>query len=498
MNNSSTTDRGPPRIMFLVGAGISIPVGIPAMQGIYSDFLKKSKSDITDSELGTCRFLTETLKVEPDLEEFLLAANAICGFPDTALATFVEASVSTRLYGQRLEEYRSRAAERASEVDAVRTRILEYLARTCFEFERPKAEEIFGDFVEAISSAGYPIFSTNYDFALEHVAEEREIKVENNFRRQGRGQARRWVWDDSISFPTGEALTLIKLHGSVTWYQDDNGKIENISLDTNKNLAGRDVSRLLVFPTRFKDIYDQHFFALYSHFLSVLADAEVLIIAGHSLRDEYLRAGIIERHRKKGLQIVVIDPEFPKALPPELKPARTGGTGQIVHIPFPFEDIRDELTHLVKDCEPAEIAKRCSKIVRSIKLKSNKLAIRGDIRKLKAGDKKNFLARIEAKVLPKDKPARLRCWIQSAPNTQPRTTSEFLEVDKFMVERGASGLVKGDIPVEITVPEKRQWANDGKVVLMVGLIHGSVKRPGRLRKQAVIALDDREFSYSSE
>ena len=96
MNEGNGNHGRAPRIMFLVGAGISIPVGIPAMQGIYAGFLRKEKSSITDLEQKTCKFLTENLKVRPDLEEFLLAANAITSFRNSPLAAFVEASVSNR------------------------------------------------------------------------------------------------------------------------------------------------------------------------------------------------------------------------------------------------------------------------------------------------------------------------------------------------------------------------------------------------------------------
>lgn len=497
-NDGHTTNAGEPRMMFLVGAGISIPVGIPAMQGIYSDFLNKDESEITDSELKTCRFLTGKLKVEPDLEEFLLAANAICNFGDSPLAPFVEASVSTRSPSRKLNDYRSRVRNSATEVEAVRNRILGFLAKTCFEFHRDKAGEIFGDFVEAIATAGYPVYSTNYDFALEHVATNRDIRVENNFTRQGRGREQRWVWNDSISFPMGNALTLIKLHGSVTWYRDETGLIENIQIDTRKNLAGRDVSRLLVFPTRFKDIYDQHFFALYSHFLSVLANAEVLIVAGHSLRDEYLRAGIIERFRQGNLQIVVVDPVFPKALPAELTPARLGRTGPIVHVPYKFEEIRDELTHLIRFKEPSEISDHCSKIVQSFKRRKHKLFIRGNIRKLKAGERKQFSARLEAQLLARQKPAALRCWIESSPVFSRVTRSRFLDGAEFVVEKGSSGVIQADIPIDIVVPENRKWAEEGTVVLKVGLLKSSVERPGQIRRQDNLVLAEREYSYSSD
>ena len=497
-NNGHNTHVSPPRMTFLVGAGISIPVGIPAMKGIYSGFLNKEESRITDSELETCRFLTGRLEVEPDLEEILLAANAISNFRNSPLAAFVETSVSPRSPTNKLNEYRGRARDSARRVEAVRRRILDYLAKKCFEFDRDKAGEIFGGIVEAIATAGYPVFSTNYDFALEHVAVKRNIRVENNFASQGRGPEQRWVWDESISFPTGEALTLIKLHGSVNWYRDNTGLIENIPTDTRKNLAGRDVSRLLVFPTRFKDIYDQHFFALYSHFLSVLASAEVLIVAGHSLRDDYLRAGIIERFRQGSLHIVVVDPIFPKALPAELAPARPGKSGPIVHIPYRFEDIRDELAHLIGHSDPADISDHCSRIVRSFKRRSHKLSIRGNIRKLKAGGRKQFSARLEAQLLARQKPAVLRCWIESSGALSPITRSEFLDGANFYVEKGSRGIIQADIPIDIVVPENRNWAEEGTVMLKVGLLKPSVKRPGQIRRQDKFVLAEREYSYSSD
>lgn len=65
MENTSDRPICTARIALLLGAGVSIPIGIPAMKGIFSDFLKPSKSGITQAERNICRLLTEQFGVSP-------------------------------------------------------------------------------------------------------------------------------------------------------------------------------------------------------------------------------------------------------------------------------------------------------------------------------------------------------------------------------------------------------------------------------------------------
>jgi hypothetical protein len=496
-NVDSTGEHSVSQIVVLVGAGVSIPIGIPAMRGIYSAFLNKTKSDITSAEKRTCEFLTKELGVEKDLEEFLLAANAVAEFESSSLAPFVEKAISARKTAGRLREYHDRLNTRIKDVLAVRTRILDFMSKTCFRFDRAKACDIFGGFVDAVSQKGCPIYSTNYDFALEHVAIERQIAIEDNFREQGQRQ----LWDRDIRFSTGNVLTLIKLHGSVTWYAADDGTVEKIYNDTSINPVGRDITRLVIFPTRFKDIYDQHFFALYSHFLSALSDAKVLVIIGHSLRDGYLRAGIIERFRKGDFQLIVIDPVFPDELPSELRAARLGSSGRVTHVPYKFEEFSDDLASIIINSTPSSLAQRCADIVHFRKSRSNKVAIKGNIGSLKAGEIKRFKANVDAYLLPHDRPAHIRVWLEAECVTpdgqkQSRVSHEFLEGGDKLVCTDLSGMIQEEIPLEIRVPDYAQWAKlAGKATLKVGLVRSSAKKPAQIRDHAAIATDERELAY---
>ena len=464
------------------------------MRGVFSNFLKKQESGISPAEKRVCKFLTDNLGIQPDLEEFLLQANAIEGFRDSILASFVERAVSRRPNTRKLDLYRRELSGRVGDVKTIRLRILEYLARLCFRFKEKKASDIFGNFVAAISAKGCPVFTTNYDSALEFVAGERGISVEDNFLQPE--QPGSWqLWNPEIRFPTGNALTLIKLHGSMTWYAASDGSIQKNHLPVDMNLV--DVDRLIIFPTRFKDIYEQHFFALYSHFLAILATAKVLIIAGHSLRDEYLRAAIIERFRKGGLKIIVIDPSYPPAISSELKSARLGSSGPVTYVPLKFEEFCDDIAYFVRHFEPAQIPDRCAEIVQFRKSRSSKVAMKGRVGRLKAGNIIEFSAQLEAYLPPDKKPAKLRAWIETPSDAgASKVTSEFLEGGNIEIKKDSPGLIQDSFPITVNVPEVPEWDAYGRVSLKVALLSSSIRRPNRLSAREMIAVDSRELSYN--
>ncbi len=362
---SARSNSNSSKVILLVGAGISVPANIPAMRGMYKAFQNRAYSNITPEEKSICRFITEKLGVAEDLEEFLITTNAIEELKYSSLETLVEQAVSNRKGTKNLLKFKQQLNARTRGIGALQKRIMNFMSETCFRFDRDKAFSILGNFVEAVSKQGYPIYSTNYDAVLEEVALEREIPIEDNFPVKGR----RLLWSRDIHFPLGGALTLIKMHGSVTWYVDKDGNVEKMNSNTNINLAGKDVKRRVIFPTRFKDIYGQHFFALYHHFLFAVSNAEVLIIIGHSLRDEYIRAAIIERARKPDFHIVIINPDLPSKLQDELQAARSGKNSIVTHIPLKFEDLSGELSKILLTSSPSQIGKECATIVQLRKSK---------------------------------------------------------------------------------------------------------------------------------
>jgi hypothetical protein len=487
-----------PDVVVLTGAGISIPIGIPAMQGMFKAFLNRAESGISAEERQACHLFTEELGVAEDLEEFLVAADAITEFGFTSLSPLIERSISTRRKTKIIEDYNDRLNDYIASAKNLRSRILEFMARKCFRFDRDLATTLFAGLVASLARKGYPVYTTNYDFSFEHVAIENRIRINDNFTDAGQ----RHLWNPSIDFPLGNALTIIKLHGSVAWYVGNDGKIEKIYSNTDINPIGKPIDRIVIAPTRFKDIYAQHFFALYSHFLTNLATARVLIVTGHSLRDDYLRAAIIERVRKKPFSLVVIAPNFPTTLPTELAPARLGTFGDVTHVPFKFEEFSDELASILNDVEPNQIATRCAEVVQHRRSRKTKIAIKGKIGTLKANTKKSFTAMIDAYLSSNQKPASIRVWLEADCKTHDGTvqhefSDQFLESPHILVGEGLSGLVRKEVPIKFTVPEYSDWvAHANKVSLHVGIVKNTVERPTAAKEPDILGKDSRTLSYT--
>jgi|GEM_PF-2639810 len=495
---STRSARKNPDVVVLTGAGISISIGIPAMQGMFKAFLNRAESGISAEERQACRLFTEDLGVADDLEEFLVAANAITEFQSTSLSPLVERSISTRRKTKVIVDYQDRLKDYVASAKNLRNRILEFMARKCFKFDRGRATTLFKGLVESLAKKGYPVYTTNYDFSFEHVAIENQIRINDNFSSAGQ----RNLWNPSIDFPVGNALTLIKLHGSVAWYVGHDGKIEKIYSNTDINPIGQPIDRIVIAPTRFKDIYAQHFFALYSHFLTNLTTARVLIVTGHSLRDDYLRAAIIERVRKRPFHLLVIGPSFPTTLPNELTPARLGASGDVTHVPFKFEEFSDELASILNDAKPDEIASRCAEVVQHRRSRKTKIAIKGKIGTLKANTKRSFTATIDAYLQLNQKPASIRVWLKADWKTpdgtvQSRISGEFLEDPQILVGEGLSGLVRKEVPIKFTVPEYPDWvAHANKVSLHVAIIKNTVGKPAGAKESDILARDSRTLPYT--
>lgn len=485
-------------VVFLFGAGISIPIGIPAMEGIYKSYMDKKTSGISASDKKTCELFTKKMGIKPDLEEFLLAANTILEFKESGLNHFVENSLSKRTSQKKIKDYNEKLNNNLKAVQDVKRGILEFLSKVCFQFDRKKAEKINSGFVKTLSKTGYSVYSTNYDFAFEHVAIENNIKILDNFVTKGQ----RSLWNEKINFDGDDGFKLIKLHGSVTWYKDSEGLIEKIPSNTNINPDGAEVEKIVIVPTKFKDIYSQNFFALYSHFLSSLALSKVIVIAGHSLRDDYLRAAIIERKRQGNFQVIVIDPTYPSEIKKDLPPSRKGTLGDIIHLPYKWEDIADELSSILLDSPADKIASNCIDVLKRQKYIKNKLKIKGNTGVLRASEIKKIPIEVRSYLNLSEKPSTLRAWLKATykdadGKVQNRVSSTFIEMDKIQYGNNLTGIVNSAEEISIKIPKIEKWFNAGyEVTLVVALVKAHVKKPLAVGKQS-IAMDSKKLAYKA-
>lgn len=495
-----TTERVRPAVVLLTGAGASVALGVPTMKEFSSRFLDAKASGLTPREKRTYGWLTKELGVDNDLEMFLLAANSMLSSRETSLLRLIERTITRRPTEKARLEFRGRLSERLSDIEAVRDRALNFMADLCFQFNREKAVRMFRELVPALANRGYPVYTTNYDFALEHAADQLGVGLADNFARKGQ----RWLWDPRMQFETADALALVKLHGSATWYMDDDtGEIERLLNPTERNTAGKRVRRLAIFPTRFKDIYDQHFFSLYSLFLGALETATCLIVIGHSLRDEYLSAAIVHRLEKGGFSLIVVDPSFPDALRQGCKPAPQGRSGPVTHVPLRLEAFSEDLASLLRVCAPAELAAECAKLVRLSRKPKHSIRLRGKLERLTPGKQRILMIEVDAYVPADKRPARLVAWLGASQKVQDGSSSQekrtvgprFIAEDSLEAVSRA-GVIQGAVDLKLSVPTVREWLTGGSsVTLHIGLLTGAAALPKDVRQANTLAVISKPVNY---
>ncbi len=325
----------------LTGAGASVPVGIPAMGGMASEFKKHVKGTGHESTYE----LLLSLGASQDIEDLLQIASEVFRFSAGPLKKLSEGAVAPR-EGKALSDFRRRIRENVNDINQFRSALIRWISQRCLDFERERADFLYGEMLAYLESQSISVFTTNYDAVFEEVALRRRIRVSDNFLPDEYG---RLFWDDSLFSYQGEGLNLINIHGSIRWHASEDGRVEKIPQPAEVNREGQQLEQLLIFPTRFKDIYRRQFFPLYTMFTRALVNAELILVIGHSLRDEYLLAAIRERLRSGGFKLILVDPAF--SAEKELR--NSVGDSQwndgVLHIRRPFEEARPIVNQIVKE-----------------------------------------------------------------------------------------------------------------------------------------------------
>jgi hypothetical protein len=296
-------------LMFLTGAGASMPVRIPGMAGMVREF--KIQHGLRHPARKAYESLQE-IGVPDDLEDVLQFCNRLIELREHQVGKVIHQSVAPRASGKKLADFKKNFSKRIDDAENLRSELIRWIGGVCLRFDRTKANDIFGDLVPLLAQSEIPVFTTNYDGVLDEVAENQGIEVADNFLRDARG---RKFWDATHRSFTGPGLRLVKMHGSIYWHATRGDTvIEKLRQPAPENAEGEPLTQLLIFPTRFKDIYQQNYFPLYSAFTRTLGRASTLVLIGHSLRDEYLLAAIRERLKDPSFALVVVDVRLPAAV----------------------------------------------------------------------------------------------------------------------------------------------------------------------------------------
>lgn len=326
------------RVIFLLGAGASVPAGIPTMKEFTNDFKKdiiKSKKELKELYLSIEKKLNKTLSKTPDLENMLNAFDIIA--PDD-------------------EEYQSiidSFYELKSESTANRIQILE-LKKMMINYIKLKTFVKDSNSIEYLKNIRHfidvfgplHIFSVNYDTCIELFSENYLLEYTDGFST---------IWDETLFSASKYLIKLYKLHGSVLWYQTKSGRYFKSNLFhtdyQTQSYMGEDVNPLLVYPLRDKSIVIQPLHELFHQFRNRLKLAEYCIIIGYSFRDTSITTLLRETFRQNPvLQLIIVSPNAGEYYN-NLINIDKGFEGRIVPIPSTTQKIFDQhrLYHFIRD-----------------------------------------------------------------------------------------------------------------------------------------------------
>lgn len=190
---------------------------------------------------------------------------------------------------------------------------------------------------------GLRVFTTNYDMVVEAYAKETCRELVNGFQRRRNTDD---VWDNGWDGQTKKPLYLVKLHGSMNWYEDD-GDV----LDAN-NITQRTADHsVLIAPTEGpKDYGRKPFLELQKHFEKEMSGVDVLLVIGFSYRDEEI-VKIIKKSLKDGMALISVSPNAVK----DIRRVSTGVKHAIVVVDEQFKTDCNGVTLIEQKFEPDTI-----------------------------------------------------------------------------------------------------------------------------------------------
>lgn len=279
------------KLGILLGAGASFAYGIPMMRQFYEQFI-----DYVRTRRSHCLPLLERLiagVMTPDLEVLIQKLEQV-----RAMRSGLEV----------LAESANAVTDHLDQADELRGYLDMFLIETCEQFNQAKVKEKLSKLVHFASNRQAHIFTTNYDRLVEVAATSISVPYSDGFEfATSRPES---MWNGTF----GPGLPLIKLHGSVNWYEEQGtGSLFRLergySLPSNQyglTHGARTLRPLMIIPTLEKAILRKPYMGLLTQFSDALKEMDLFIVIGNSLRDDHLRNTIAERAHR--LNIVLVNP----------------------------------------------------------------------------------------------------------------------------------------------------------------------------------------------
>lgn len=286
--------------IFLFGAGVSKPAGIPLLKDMTNGFLanpskykdssdshsKKTEAQISEPIEILCQVSTEYFhRLDLECLLFLIAKLHDNDSRDLFIGKF---PILKRLDGNILSE--------------IRDLIISYIRATCEVHD--KNVDYLWPLAGLSEGKKMKIFSLNYDTTLETYCEKAGLSYSDGF-------APYW---DIRSFEEAD-IEIFKLHGSLCWLGNDDCKFIKVPLKGQKTnrlayLTDQAALQTIIFPTSEKIMQSELYHWLYYKFSSELSKAKTCVAVGYSFSNRqvigHIRSAL---NRNPSLWLVIVDPK---------------------------------------------------------------------------------------------------------------------------------------------------------------------------------------------
>lgn len=271
-------------IVVLTGAGASVPLGMPAMDGFYEHLSNDHR-----------QWASQFLKSHPDAGndlEFLL--GRLAWFERMAEERQRDKLVEGCIPPTPITELASRARE-------LKSVIFRSILRVYGELQpevRPKAKELYFDlYNELCKEAGtypevLPIFTTNYDLTFEALRDaDSQFEICNGMSIQGEYK----VWSPETYQKESFRFAIFRLHGCSHWVRrKPEGDIVFQAAPDLDDPTYKEPCVLYPVPGKDSRIGEEPFKTAYDHLSGCLRNAKFVIIIGYSGRDEAVQSRLQE------------------------------------------------------------------------------------------------------------------------------------------------------------------------------------------------------------
>lgn len=254
------------KVVFLLGAGFSIPAGLLTIDKLTHSFEEEKLDDNFKEAYVYVKDVLKKKYTKVDIEHVLQQLNEfVIGQRETSYLFYGE---QNGLLGKHSDKF-------LGLIDEIKLHFREKLE------VKTNVDYLIGlkGFLEDVKVAD--IFTLNYDSVIETFCEKENIEYTDGFEL---------TWNPQ-QFEREYGVNIYKLHGSLYWFKTDRGKLVKIPLkhlQTDKEIlyyTGEKISESMIYPATIKELEANPYSFLREKFKDKLSGADLLVVVGYSFRD---------------------------------------------------------------------------------------------------------------------------------------------------------------------------------------------------------------------